>query len=108
MSTSKRKKEQRQAALKRQSEILKREKELKLASKLKTKSKEFKEYDPTEPYRRPTPEYQSLKTTYCDTSKKQSGKYTGDYITGITIVHKSGLAPVSRGIDPKDYATMRR
>lgn len=108
MSTSKRKKEQRQAALKKKSSVQKREKELQLASKLKNRSKEFSDYVPTESYRRSTPEYQSLKTTHCDTSKRESGQYTGDYIQGIAVMHKSNLVPVSRGIDAEDYATMRR
>lgn len=105
MSTSKRKKEARQRQMKAESAVAKYKKMLDATPK---KAKEFKEYVPDEPFRRETPEYDSLKTSLCDTSRPGEKRYTGDYITGITIVHKSGLAPVSRGIDPKDYATMRR
>lgn len=105
MSTPARKKAQRQAELAKLKKM--REWESLRATKTK-KKKEFKELTPNDTYRRESPEYSSLKTTQCNTAKRESDKYTGDYITGITIVHKSGLAPVSRGIDPKDYATMRR
>jgi len=103
MSTSARKKEQRQREMKAAAARAKYEK-----TRIKKRKTEFKEYVPTESYARETPSYESLKTTLCDTSRPGDKRYTGDYITGITIVHKSGLAPVSRGIDPKDYATMRR
>lgn len=103
MSTSKRKKELRQKQMQAAAAQARYE-----ATISKPKKKEFKEYVPTDTYRRETPEYASLKTTMCDTAKSEQQRYTGDYITGITIVHKSGLAPISRGIDPKDYATMRR
>ena len=40
--------------------------------------------------------------------KRQTSKYTGNYIVGIATMHKSNLVPVGRGDDPKEYARMRR
>jgi len=106
MSTSAKKKAQRQAAhaaAKKQ-----RQYEKLFASKKKSK-KDFKEYAPTQSYVRATPDYPSFQTSGpVSTAKQEPKQYTGDYITGIATMHKSNLVPVSRGIDPKDYATMRR
>lgn len=109
MSTPKRKKEQRAKRMAADKLLAERKKEL-LASKLAKakRQEEFKEYVPTEPYRPDRPEYPSLKTKEYNTFKLEDKQYTGDYITGIATAHKSNLVPVSRGIDPTDYATMRR
>ena len=40
--------------------------------------------------------------------RKESPKYSGDYIVGIATMHKSNLVPVGRGDNPEDYANMRR
>ena len=77
----------------------------------KPKKQEFKEYAPSKPFVRDTADYPSLKTS--DTipgacAKKESQKYSGDYIVGIATMHKSNLVPVGRGDDPKEYSTMRR
>ena len=40
--------------------------------------------------------------------KKQINQYSGDYIVGLTTLHKSNIVPVGRGDDPKEYAKMRR
>jgi hypothetical protein len=63
-----------------------------------------------EPYRRETPHYPSHASSSIPDAgtKKESLKYTGDYIIGIATMHKSNLVPVGRGDNPKDYATMRR
>jgi len=41
-------------------------------------------------------------------SKKESTKYTGDYVTGICTMHKSNAVPVTNGEHAKDIARMRR
>jgi hypothetical protein len=77
----------------------------------KPKKKEFVPYksEPTS-YVREKKSYPSLSTSPIPDAgtKRESPKYTGDYIIGIATMHKSNLVPVSRGDDPKDYATMRR
>ena len=70
--------------------------------------KEFKDYVPKEAYRPESKEYKSLNSKEYNTFKVEDKRYTGDYITGIATSHKSNLIPVSKGIDPKDYSTMRR
>lgn len=41
-------------------------------------------------------------------SKKESIKYTGDYVIGIAQTHKSNAVPVTNGDHAKDIARMRR
>ena len=41
-------------------------------------------------------------------AKKESTKYTGDYVTGIATLHKSNAVPVTNGEYAKDIARMRR
>jgi len=41
-------------------------------------------------------------------SKKETVKYTGDYVTGIATMHKSNAVPVTNGEHAKDIARMRR
>jgi hypothetical protein len=109
MSTPAWKKRQRQ--LEHQKAKKKREYEAMLASiPKKSKKTEFKEYQPSEPTIRETPDYPSFSSTAIPASgtKKESQQYTGDYIVGIATMHKSNLVPVGRGTDPKDFATMRR
>lgn len=77
----------------------------------KPKKKEFEQYVPSKPYIRDTQDYPSLKTSDAipgACAKKESQKYSGDYIVGIATMHKSNLVPVGRGDDPKEYSTMRR
>ena len=76
----------------------------------KPKKREFKEYKPDAPKHRVTASYPSLTTKAIPSNgtKKESPKYTGDYIVGIATMHKSNLVPVGRGDNPTDYATMRR
>ena len=76
----------------------------------KPKKREFKEYKPDAPKHRVTASYPSLTTKAIPSNgtKKESPKYTGDYIIGIATMHKSNLVPVGRGDNPTDYATMRR
>lgn len=108
MSTPKWKKAQRQAEHAKQKRV--REYEKLVSSIPKRRKKEFVEYKPEESYVRETPNYPSLSSTSIPAggAKKESQKYTGDYIIGIATTHKSNLVPVSRGDNPVDYATMRR
>lgn len=78
--------------------------------KTKAKKREFEPYEPTKTYRRETETYASLSESSMvgNATKKESPKYTGDYLIGIATMHKSNLVPVSRGDDPTAYATMRR
>lgn len=107
MSTSARKKAQRQAEHAKQKAT--KQYQQMFATKKNTKDK-FVEYTPKETYVRETPNYPSLSTSSSThtTARQEPKQYTGDYITGIATMHKSNLVPVSRGIDPKDYAQMRR
>ena len=77
----------------------------------KPKKREFVPYKPeSTSYVRETKSYPSLSTSPIPDAgtKKESQKYTGDYIVGIATMHKSNLVPVGRGDNPTDYATMRR
>lgn len=107
MSTPAWKKEARRKQLANEAAVRRYNKQLESNKKIK---REFVEYKPKETYVRETPEYPSLTTssTAHATAKREPQQYTGDYITGIATMHKSNLVPVSRGVDPKDYATMRR
>ena len=40
--------------------------------------------------------------------KSKQNTYTGTFITGIATMHKSNMVPVSKNVDAKEYATMRR
>jgi hypothetical protein len=90
----------------------KREYEKLFASTPKSTKKEFKEYVPQYTPIRETEYIPSLSTSDSipgnGTGKPERKEYTGDYIVGIATMHKSNLVPVSRGVDPKDFATMRR
>lgn len=41
-------------------------------------------------------------------TKKETPKYSGDYLVGIATMHKSNLVPVGRDDSPVNYSTMRR
>lgn len=107
MSTSKRKKELRQKELRRKSEIAKYQRELQSTSP--SSHKEFRDYVPTETYRREQPYYPSLKTQECNTAAPGQKTYTGDLLVGIGTMHKSNMVPVMRGTSQaEDIAKMRR
>ena len=42
------------------------------------------------------------------TARRESQKYTGDYIIGIATMHKSNAVPVTNSDAAKDIAKMRR
>lgn len=111
MSTSKRKKAEREAQHRKEKVQRQYQKMLDNANKKRTMSKnDFVEYKPNETYRRETPDYPSLSSAPIPGAgtKRESQQYTGDYLIGIATMHKSNMVPVSRGIDPTEFATMRR
>ena len=78
---------------------------------IKKVRKEFKEYAPIKPYSRPTESYPSLQTTESfrgSTAKAEPKKYTGTYIRGIAVMHKSNMVPITSSKDAKEIARMRR
>ena len=106
MSTSNRKKEQREAALKKQCAERKLERRLTIPRSVKKRG-----FDPlvsTKPFRRDTVNHPSFDKGTSNTDKKENDYYSGSYLIGITVVHKSCLAPVSIETDPGEFARMRR
>lgn len=78
---------------------------------LKAKKKEFKDYVPSEPYRREVPSYPSRQTSDViagNCFKKESQRYTGTLIKGIATMHKSNAVPIIGKEDAKEIARMRR
>lgn len=71
-----------------------------------------KDYKPAQPYRRDgaraTAAVPSKGIGVGTGSRKESVKYTGDYVTGIATMHKSNAVPVTNGEHAKDIARMRR
>jgi hypothetical protein len=57
---------------------------------------------------RPTTRPPSLVTPGGSTALKETMKYTGGEVLGITIIHKSCLQPVFKRQDAIDAANMRR
>lgn len=57
---------------------------------------------------RQTEQYTSLSTPGGSTPYQESPKYTGDAVKGISLVHKSGFAPVFSDEQTKEFAAMRR
>ena len=78
----------------------------------RTVAKPSRDYLPARPYKRDgarTTESIPSKGIGVGTgSKKESVKYTGDYVTGIATMHKSNAVPVTNGDHAKDIARMRR
>ena len=79
---------------------------------VKTKSKKRKSATSsmvvTKAYERPTQEVKSVFSTGHVQQSNTKKKYTGDYVTGITLTHKSNLVPVNKDQDLSQYANMRR
>lgn len=62
-------------------------------------------------YRRDTPNYKSAPGLAGDpslTAKKESQKYTGTLVKGISTMHKSNAVPVISDQESEDIARMRR
>lgn len=111
MSTSARKKLERQKA--HAKEKAQRQYEKMLAStKAKKKQKEFVEYAPPQSYVRDTKSYPSVSLSNAipeSCGRKERQEYTGDLIVGIATMHKSNAVPVMRGTSQaEDIAKMRR
>jgi hypothetical protein len=66
----------------------------------------FEEFVPT--YHREAKSYPSVVTGACDTSKKESPKYTGTLVKGIATMHKSNAVPILNEQDATDISRMRR
>lgn len=47
-------------------------------------------------------------TSANSTAKRDSTFYTGDFLIGLTTLHKSNAIPVTRDDDPSIFAKMRR
>lgn len=78
------------------------------ATEVAKKSTSTKSYTPPKSFVRETVYIPSLDTMQGTTERKESPKYSGDYVIGIATMHKSNLVPVGRGDSPVNYATMRR
>jgi len=61
-----------------------------------------------EPYRRPTPIYQSVDCGTIHTTKEERSVYTGTLVKGISTMHKSNMVPIINDQEAKDHASMRR
>ena len=60
------------------------------------------------PPRRVQSKGKSLETTVCDTSKKESQKYTGTLVKGISTMHKSNAVPIINKEQALEHSSMRR
>lgn len=110
MSTSKRKKEERQRMLKKQAQERKRDNYLNQIKSKMNKESEFNEYTPEKVYRRETqniPSYFS-KGRAGETAKAKRYEYTGTLIKGISTMHKSNAVPIINEEEAKEHASMRR
>lgn len=111
MSTPRWKKELRQKQLQEQSKLNKLKKFLAPAEK--SNKKKFVPYEPKTVYRsdQDQPNYPSFESkggAVNATAKRERKEYTGDYIKGLAVMHKSNIVPVSQEQDCKEYSTMRR
>jgi hypothetical protein len=105
MSTPAWKKRARQKAQAEEKKKREHEKKFKVTKKVKSNAKK----DEIKPYYRETPSYPSESSNSpISYEKPERIEYTGDYIKGIAVMHKSNLVPVSAETDPRDYSTMRR
>ena len=75
----------------------------------KKREYEFKEYVPTEGYRRGgTDHIPSHMGTGHACGRTDTPAYTGTLIKGISTMHKSNAVPITSEQDAKDHANMRR
>lgn len=70
--------------------------------------KEFKEYVLPQVMTRDLPQYPSLDTGTYSAYAKESPKYTGDLVIGISQTHKSNAVPVINKEQIVDIGHMRR
>lgn len=69
----------------------------------------FRDFSPTESFKRNTVEYPSVvsnSTAVC--AKPERKEYTGTLIKGIATMHKSNAVPIINDEEAKDIARMRR
>ena len=76
--------------------------------KAKQQPTEFKQLQPTETYRRQTPDIPSSNSIDGFAAKKAPQQYTGDYIKGIACMHKSNLVPITDKKQAVEVSQMRR
>ena len=108
MSTSARKKAQRQAEHAKQKALREYEKQF---SKPRKTKREFVEYKMETPYVRETPQYPSFKSSSSvrhATAKREAQRYTGTLVRGIATMHKSNAVPVISQEEAEDISKMRR
>ena len=75
----------------------------------KRTKREFKPYEPTKTFHRETVRHPSRSESGVGhATKKESPRYSGEYLIGIATMHKSNLVPVGRDDNPVNYSTMRR
>lgn len=75
----------------------------------KKREYEFKEYVPTEGYRRGgTDHIPSHMGSGHACGRVDTPQYTGTLIKGISTMHKSNAVPITSEQDAKDHASMRR
>lgn len=115
MSTSARKKAQRQTEHQKLKKQKQREKlfasETSKTSKTSKSKKEFIEYTPKETYTRETPNYPSFISQTPipnSTAKREAQRYTGTLVRGIATMHKSNAVPVISQQEAEDISKMRR
>lgn len=115
MARSARKKEARQRALEKEKQRRALEKSMnfgvhgKRVKPLKNRQNIRGNQNEQKVFTREVQEYPSLETSgpaYAPRAERQ--EYTGTYVRGIAVMHKSNLVPVTQEVDPKEYSTMRR
>lgn len=108
MSTSNRKKLERQR--KHAAQKAQRQHQSLFSAPQKSKPKKELNYEPSYSNYRETKQYPSVTTspTADSTAKRESTFYTGDFLIGLTTLHKSNSIPVTRDDDPSIFAKMRR
>lgn len=118
MSTTKRQKEQRQKELQKAKAQRQYQKSVANSNldggharntQRKTKAK-IKESHVTSANYRETKHYPSNESAESPTAtaRRQSTFYTGDFLVGLSTLHKSNSVPVTKDDDPTIFATMRR
>ena len=74
----------------------------------KTSGSSKNHYSPKSFYKRQTQFVPSHNSGVGNTHKIVSPEYSGDYVKGIAVMHKSNLVPITDSEQAKDIAKMRR
>lgn len=85
-----------------------RKKKVNYWTKPKKREREFVPLEPSQTFRRETPEYKSVDTGAGYTPKIEPQKYTGTLVKGISTMHKSNAVPIIDEREAKEHASMRR